>query len=294
MAGPLETPCPECGKPLQLETEWKRANILRCAKHGLYACMDTGQLTKVIVAKPKPKAPIPVENDVTDEVKKGLPKELLTKLEEVEKVQKVKILEVDGLAGNAAGGVKTDGTIYVLPSTKGNHATVGEEIMHLHRWTSGYPKVTPLQPAFAAGYAGAIKLISGLFEEFEFFPFLKGLNLSPHAAVDNVMANTARELKLLKEGVKSDGATDYWRATLCGLFAQASLTSEKNGPLVLKLFEDDVFAPYAAIGKLICEEISTAAGKDQDATKEHMERAVFTHLKLPKDAVEVKPVFEKK
>src|SRR5262249_32583208 len=125
-----------------------------------------------------------------------------------------------------------------------------------------------------------------------FFPFLEGLNLKPREAIDEIMPAMASDLKAGIDRVKSERQSVAMRVLLAAKYVQAKLmTTGTNGDQLLQVFEDKVLQPFAKEFDVVCDEIVAGKDKDRDGVKEHLERILFTRLEVPKDAVEVKPVF---
>jgi len=246
---------------------------------------------KVLAAKPRP-AQVPAAIDITAEIRKELPKALLEKLAEIEKVspQPVQFLQEDELWGGAQGMYSIEGKIWIAATAKKEWGVVGEELMHFHWRTSGLPR---MRPAGNDELAALIDQIGGFFEEHTFFPFLQELGYTPRAAVDAAMPATARDLaKAGPQRVKDEGDNDALRTMLVAKYIQAAMmTSGNTGDQVMTVFDDEALKPYAKIGEAICAEIRSMNARDSADIKERMERTLFTHLKLDKSVAEVKPAF---
>ncbi len=110
-----------------------------------------------------------------------LPPALADRLAEIEKVlgKPVTFLEDRSLPGGAGGKATPDGIVHLAPGSTQNLSVIGEEIMHLHRWTSGYPVVEPQVLAVQSGYARGVTQLASHFDEYAFFPFLESIGLDP-------------------------------------------------------------------------------------------------------------------
>lgn len=233
--------------------------------------------------------------EITAEIKKELPQQLLDKLTEVEEVlgESVKFIESDSLFGGSHGFINIlTKQIWIASAARRNLGVAGEEIMHFHWRTKGLPRVNALEPSAKAGYDAALHQLGGHFEEYTFYPFLEELQLNPRAGIDTIMPATAADLQAGIERVKNERQNVGLRVLLAAKYVQAKLMSSgANGDQVLRIFEDDALKPFAKAFGVVCNEIVGGKDKAKDAVKEHLERILFTHLEVPKDAVEVKPAF---
>ena len=123
--------------------------------------------------------------DISDIVKGLLPVALIEKVREIENRLGKNIVFVEdvSLPGGAKGSANPEGIIRLSSASPLNVSVSGEEIMHLHRWTSGYPAIQPTHLAVIYEYARALLQLGGHFDEYAFFPFLEKLGLNPRAAI---------------------------------------------------------------------------------------------------------------
>src|SRR5713101_3149884 len=90
--------------------------------------------------------------------------------------------------GRAGGSSSPDGVIRLAPASVENPSVIGEEIMHVHRWTSGFPAIEPGMYAAMFDYADALKRLGNHFDEYAFLPFLEEIDLHPRAEVVPTLA----------------------------------------------------------------------------------------------------------
>lgn len=120
-----------------------------------------------------------------------------------------------GLAGQAGGKVACPEAVISLPPDSVNNLNViGEEIMHLHRCTRGYPTIVPGLRSVLLGYRSGLQALNGFFDEHAFFPFLEGLGLDPRAQITARMGPTAAALEAQIDEIQREGFTETWRVNL--------------------------------------------------------------------------------
>lgn len=282
--------CPKCSKRLQYLGGNGLTHVLQCLDHG-YSCLSVDGLVHEsdVVQKATPMK----DMDITADIKKELPKQLLEKLSEAEKVLKkeVTIYESGELYGGSQGMMDPQGKIWIASASRKDMGVVGEEIMHLHWRTSGLPRMKPLEPAKQGGYESPILQLGGHFEEYSFFPFLQDLALNPRGVIDRLIPSMAADLAAGVDRVKAEPDSVPLRILLAAKYVQAKvMTSGSNGGPALKIFEHVTLKPYAKVFDLVCEEVMAAKDKSKDEVKERMERTLYTHLDLPKDSVSVEPI----
>lgn len=232
--------------------------------------------------------------DVSAHVRAVLPPPLGEKLAEVDNVlgRPVVFVQIGSITGGAHGSVSLDeGAIKLVPAAVDNMSVVGEEIMHLHRWTAGgYPATRPSQEAADARFASGLRQIAGHFDEHAFFPFLEGIGLHPRAEVASIMPQTARMLEEAIADVEREDPTDYWRVTLSAIFAQAELIAPQDAgrESVLNLFRGRVLADYAGTARAICDEIVSAQAAAPTEVEQHLLRCFHVHLRLSDTVVSVR------
>ena len=112
-----------------------------------------------------------VRTDISDEVGGKLPVGVAGALDEVEEVlgKRVNFFLVSDLGVTAAGQTFLEGYVELPPESRSNLSVIGEEIMHLHRWTQGYPAIKPSEMADFQDYGGALRALGGHFDEYVFF-----------------------------------------------------------------------------------------------------------------------------
>ncbi len=96
--------------------------------------------------------------DISDEVRSILSSPLVAALRDVEEVYRhsVAFLLVPDLGVTAGGRADPRGFVELPPPSRSNSNVIGEEIMHLHRWTRGYPAIEPARCANEENYGIAL------------------------------------------------------------------------------------------------------------------------------------------
>lgn len=232
--------------------------------------------------------------EISADVRGKLPAALAEKVREVDRAlgRPAVFLRINNAPGGGRGSVNLhEGAIKLVPATVENITVIGEEIMHLHRWTvGGYPATEPLDEARARGYGLGLAQIAGHLDEQAFFPFLESIDLNPRGEVGAVMENTAHMLADVLGDVKAEGPTDYWRVTLAAIFVQANIISPadaKGRDDVLKLFERDELSSHAQTGRIISGEIVGAEREAPAEVEARVLRCFYEHLKLNRTCVRV-------
>lgn len=129
-----------------------------------------------------------------------------------------------GLAGQAGGKAACpEGVISLPPNSVNNLSVIGEEIMHLHRCTSGFPTIVPGLRAMLLGYRSGLQALNGFFDEHACFPSLEGLGLDPRAQTAARMGPTAAALEAQIDEIQTEGFTERSRVNLAAAYVQAAL-----------------------------------------------------------------------
>lgn len=215
-------------------------------------------------------------------VRAALPAALAEKLHDVELVlgRPVTFLEEACLRGEAAGSARPDGVITLASRAVHNFSVIGEEIMHLHRWTRGYPAIEPTTLAWKAGYAPALQRLSGHFDEYAFFPFLEDLGLSPRGDVAPALQPQLEAIEELIPKLQQERDNPRWRIQLPVVFVQAALLAP-DGPerdALLKKFGDSALADAAEVGRALCAEIVAAQNETPADVERRMQKSLENYL----------------
>lgn len=220
---------------------------------------------------------------------------LLEKLGQVERVlgKPVVFDEDDSLPAGAGGSARPDGTVRLAPASADNLGVVGEEIMHLHRWTTGYPMIEPGALAQQHRYARGLTQLAGHFDEYAFFPFLEGIGLDPRQELTPKMAPAARALGDLLPQITDNGNTAEWRVLLSVSYVQAGLIAHASPDRdrLLAVFNHASLAEYRTLGQVLSEEVVAGRNENPDQVEDRMRRCVSQHLNLSPEAAVVRRLF---
>ncbi len=238
--------------------------------------------------------------DIYEEVRSILPARIAASLDEVEEVyqRRVPFFLVPDLDVSAGGRADPKGFVQLPPHSRSNLNVIGEEIMHLHRWTRGYPTIEPQELAILEEYGDALKALGGYFDEYAFFPFLESAGLDPRSELEPTFAEAVDKLKggLLNRVPRVYGSGRIilaWVVRLVVTHVRASLLGAPSPARdsTLKLFEGDALRPYAEVGGQIGSEIAETSSADPDRVGAHMQNCLLTHLRLPRDAAKILHLF---
>jgi len=235
--------------------------------------------------------------DISDQVRRRLPPPLLAALNDVEGVYQrpIPFYLVQDLPVNAGGLANSQGFVELLPHSRSNLNVIGEEIMHLHRWTTGYPLIRPSARARGDGYDHHLQALGGHFDEYAFFPFLEQAGLNPRAELYPRIVDAVRDLHggLLDRIPRVLGSGEFtleWRVKLSRTYVVASSLSGPSPArdTLLQLFEAEPLHPCAELGRRIALEIADASDETPDQVADRMRTCLFTHLGLPQNAATVR------
>lgn len=238
--------------------------------------------------------------DISDEVRRTLPSPLLAVLDEIERAygRHIPFFLVQDLGVTASGRGDPQGFVELPPQSRCNLNVMGEEIMHLHRWTRGYPAIEPKALAYQEGYAHHLQAFGGHFDEYVFFPFLESIGLDPrselHARIVEALGSLTGGLLDRLQRVHGSGEfSAEWRVKLSRTYLVAALLS---GPLperdsLVQLFEGQPLRPYGELGRRIASEIAGAHEETGDQVAARMSTCLFTHLRLPRDTATIRYPF---
>lgn len=231
--------------------------------------------------------------DISGRVRAFLIAPLAEKLLEIEDVLRRPVAFLEDATMLAGGAANSQGFIRLAPRAVENISVIGEEIMHLHRWTRGFPGIEPAQLAYMYDYADALLRIGGHFDEYAFFPRLEEWGLDPRSEVLPTL-DPQREaiLERLPE-IQHDGDTARWRVVLSAMFIQPQLVAPPCAArdALLAIFDRTELAPYRVIGQALCEEIVSAQTELPDGVEARMVRSVREHLRLNDRAANVRAFY---
>ncbi len=218
------------------------------------------------------------ERNVGTQVRAALPAGLADKLAETEAAlgRPVTFLADGSLRGNARGSANAD-AIRLAPQHIENLNVVGEEIMHLHRRTRGYPLIEPLAPARRLGFDSALLRLGGHFDEVAFFPFLEGLGLNPRGELSQSLAAEIEALQTLMPTLIDGNYDPAVLIELAVVYVRAAMLAPEGGPeqrALLRLFDDLALAEFRDIGRALCVEIDAVKDASPDDVEESMHRCV--------------------
>ena len=221
---------------------------------------------------------------------------LAEKLIEIEAVLRRPVAFVidPGLAGQAGGKAACpEGVISLPPDSVDNLSVIGEEIMHLHRCTRGYPTIVPGLRSVLLGYRSGLQALNGFFDEHASFPFLEGLGLDPRAQITARMATTAAALEAQIDEIQREGFTESWRVNLAAAYVQAALIAppSPDRDRLLALFDRPALHRYRELGRTICAAIDLTADQQPDEVERTMTSCVRDVLNLTDDAATVRRWF---
>ncbi len=237
--------------------------------------------------------------DISEEVRAILPSALSAALNEVEEVYRrpVPFYLVHGLQVNASGRADPQGLVELPLQSRTNLNVIGEEIMHLHRWTRQYPAIEPTTLAHEGGYGHDLAAIGGHFDEYAFFPFLESVGLDPRSELHPRVVEAVNSLEggLLGRIPHVHGSGEFtleWRVKLCRTHVAADLLSGPSPARdsLLEVFELEPLRLYAELGRRISTEIVDAREATPDQVAAHMHTCLFTHLGLPTNVATVRRV----
>lgn len=238
--------------------------------------------------------------DICGEIRSILPPQIAASLDEVERVygRRVPFFLVPNLGVSAGGRADPEGFVELPVRCRSNLNVIGEEIMHLHRWTRGYPAIEPQMPAHADGYRITLNALGGFFDEYAFFPFLESVGLDPRSELEPTIVDAVDKLSggllsRLSQVHRSGQFTMEWRVKLSVTHVRASLLGAPSPARdsLLERFERVSLRPYAEVGRRISSEITRSVNVAPDAVAAHMRTSLFTHLGVPQDAAKIRHLF---
>lgn len=241
-----------------------------------------------------------VRIDISNEVRDKLQVGVARALDEVEEVlgKRVNFFLVSDLGVTAVGQAFLEGYVELPPESRSNLNVICEEIMHLHRWTQGYPAIKPSEMADFQSYGGALKALGGFFDEYAFFPFLEREGLKPRSELQPRIVDAVEKLTggLLDRIERDKGSGQFalrWRIRLTLTYVQAALLAcesvERDS--LIRLFNGTELQEYAGVGEKIIAEIVKAGEEAPSKVAEHMRTCVFKHLGLPNSAATIRSYF---
>lgn len=221
---------------------------------------------------------------------------LADKLVEIEAVLRRPVAFVidPGLAGQAGGKAACpEGVISLPPDSAENLSVIGEEIMHLHRCTRGYPTIVPGVRSVLLGYKSSLQALSGFFDEHACFPFLEGLGLDPRGQITPRMGPTAAALEAQIDEIQREGFTESWRVNLAAVYVQAALMAppSPDRDRLLTLFDRPALHHYRELGRTLCAAIDLAVAQQPGEVERTMTSCVRDVLNLTNDAATVRRWF---
>ena len=221
---------------------------------------------------------------------------LADKLNEIEAVlgRPVAFVIDPVLAGQAGGKAACpEGVVSLSPESVDNLSVIGEEIMHLHRCTRGYPAIVPGVRSVLLGYKSGLQALSGFFDEHAFFPFLESLGLDPRAPIGARMEPTARALEAQMHDIQREGFTEAWRVNLAAAYVQAALMAPPTPgrDRLLALFDRPVLCQYRDLGRTVCAAIDLTVNQQPDQVERTMTSCVRDVLNLTDDAATIRRWF---
>lgn len=241
-----------------------------------------------------------MRTDISDEVRRRLPSPLIAALNEVEEVygRQVPLYLVPDLGVTASGRADPAGFVELPPHACSNLNVIGEEIMHLHRWTRGYPAIDPAGVTEEQSYGSALRALGGYFDEYAFFPFLERAGLAPRSELEPWITET---VGILKGGLldriprlqESGQLTLEWGVKLTVTHVRAVLlcVSSSARDTLLELFDGTLLQQYAELGHRISTEIAQTGESTPAEVAAHMYTSLFTHLSLPENAAVIRSLF---
>jgi hypothetical protein len=221
---------------------------------------------------------------------------LAAKLDEVETVlNRPVVFAVEDALGAIAGGRATcpEGRIVLARTSVENLSVLGEEIMHLHRCTSGYPMIVPGAQAALLGYRAHLQALSGFFDERTAFPFLEQLGLDPRAVITPRLGATANSIEAQMAQIEHDGTTEFFRVVLGTIYVQAALMAPASPEQtrLLAIFDRGALHPYRTVGRNLCAAIDLSADRSPDDVEQYMTQSVRDFVSLPVAAATVERRF---
>jgi len=221
---------------------------------------------------------------------------LAEKLVEIEAVlQRPVAFVIDPrLAGQAGGKAACpEGVISLAPDSVNNLSVIGEEIMHLHRCTRGYPTIVPGVRSVLLGYKSGLQALNGFFDEHACFPFLEDLGLDPRAQITARIGPTAATLEAQIDEIQREGVTERLRVNLAAVYVQAALMAppSPDRDRLLALFDRPALHHYRELGRTLCAAIDLTADEQPDEVERRMTSCVRDVLNLTDDAATVRRWF---
>lgn len=220
--------------------------------------------------------------DISGDVRLLVVVALARKLDEVERVlQRCVVFYEDDQLTEARGRAVPRGEVYLSPSAVQDLSVIGEEIMHLHRWTRGFPAIEPLVAPL--GLDKSLNQLSGHFDEATFFPFLEGLGLDPRAPNALVMEPNRLAIEAQIPVLQRNDPADLvdivvMRKRFTVTYVQAALlapaTAQRDA--LLQVFQQPVLADVLLVGQGICAEIDTAIPLDPAGVEQSMNRCLVS------------------
>ncbi|MBI3013626.1 MAG: hypothetical protein HYY65_00850 [Candidatus Tectomicrobia bacterium] len=221
-------------------------------------------------------------------------------LDQVEEVylRRVPFFLVPDLGVSAGGRADPEGFVELPPHSRSNLNVISEEILHLHRWTRGYPVIEPQRLAVAEGYDDALRALGGYFDEYAFFPYLESVGLDPKSELEPTFVKAADLLRgglldRIPQVYRSGQFTLEWRVKLTLTHVRASLLGAPSPARdsLLELFEGVSLRECAEVGGRISSEITQTLNAAPDQVAAHMRVSLFTHLGLHQDTATIRHLF---
>ncbi len=221
---------------------------------------------------------------------------LAAKLAEIEAVlQRPVVFQVDlGLAGQARGKATCpQGHVHLASESANDLSVVGEEIMHLHRCTRGYPTLVPGDHARVMDYDQGVQALNGFFDEHATFPFLENMGLDPRSHLTGVLDRTLGSLEGQLAHIEEEGYSERLRVTLGAVYVQAALMAPRSPTQdrLLSMFNSAPLSPYRVVGQSLCAAIDLAVRLQPDGVEKLMDECLRNVLRLPDGAATVKRWF---
>jgi hypothetical protein len=222
-----------------------------------------------------------VLTDISRNVRPLVVDRLAQKLGEVEAILgRCVVFYEDDQLRVARGRAVPRGEVHLSSAAVQDLSVIGEEIMHLHRWTAGFPAIEPQNAVLRLDES--LKQLGGHFDEAAFFPFLEQLGLNPRAPIDAVMAANARTIQgLIPDLARNDPRQAIellvLRKRLAITYAQAALLASPTGErdALLALFDDAALAATRDLGRNICAEIDAAIPEQPAAVEQRLNRCLL-------------------
>ena len=221
------------------------------------------------------------ERDLGEQVRAALPRDLTDKLVEVETGlgRPVRFIAGDSLPGNARGSASSsDGVIRLSSQCVENLNVVGEEIMHLHRRTNGYPLIEPSSPARLLGFDRALLRLGGHFDEVAFFPALEGMGLNPRGEIAQSLAAEVEKIQGLIPKLAELAYDPVIPIELPVVYVRAAMLAPEGEEqrATLRLFDDPALAGFRDTGRGLCFEIDAV----KDASPSDVAASMYRCLRM--------------